>query len=464
MGKILSIFILFVFGFISVMAQEETITIDKIHIEGNSKTKNSIILRELMFEQDSSYSTSQWLEAKEKSIENLINTSLFNTASINLSKDSTATNTVNIKVIERWYLWPIPQVDIDERNFNVWWETKNLKRLSAGVYLTKENFRGRMEEVKLLFMAGYNQQFGLSYDAPYINKKKTFGLGAEVVWTGRHEVNNATLSDKQAYYKNVETMVQRDLLAAIHFRYRKNYYVSHLIQFRYKNYYFSDSLMANSTNYSWKGLKQLPYFGIYYKIKNDHRDYKPYPLHGYYIDLEVFKNGFGLLDNQGMDLWDIKTTMRKYWQLNDRFYFAGGLMGKISNYEEQPYFLQKSLGYSRDFVRGYEYYVIDGSKYAVVKTNLKWAVIPQNKIRFNFIKTEKFNTVPYAFYLNLFYDAGYVSENKYNDVSNQLPGSFLSSLGLGIDFTTYYDKVARFEIARNNLGEIGFFLHFIAPI
>lgn len=464
MGKILSIFILFVFGFISVMAQEETITIDKIHIEGNSKTKNSIILRELMFEQDSSYSTSQWLEAKEKSIENLINTSLFNTASINLSKDSTATNTVNIKVIERWYLWPIPQVDIDERNFNVWWETKNLKRLSAGVYLTKENFRGRMEEVKLLFMAGYNQQFGLSYDAPYINKKKTFGLGAEVVWTGRHEVNNATLSDKQAYYKNVETMVQRDLLAAIHFRYRKSYYVSHLLQFRYKNYYFSDSLMANSTNYSWKGLKQLPYFGIYYKIKNDHRDYKPYPLHGYYIDLEVFKNGFGLFDNHGMDLWDIKTTIRKYWQLNDRFYFAGGLMGKISNYEEQPYFLQKSLGYSRDFVRGYEYYVIDGSKYAVVKTNLKWAVIPQNKIRFNFIKTEKFNTVPYAFYLNLFYDAGYVSENKYNDVSNQLPGSFLSSLGLGIDFTTYYDKVARFEIARNNLGEIGFFLHFIAPI
>jgi len=115
-------------------------------------------------------------------------------------------------------------------------------------------------------------------------------------------------------------------------------------------------------------------------------------------------------------------------------------------------------------VRGYEYYVIDGSKYVVAKTNLKWAIIPQNKIKFDFIKTEKFNTIPYAFYLNLFYDAGYVSENKFNDVSNQLPGSYLYSLGLGIDFTTYYDKVARFEIARNNLGEIGFFLHFIAPI
>jgi len=336
--------------------------------------------------------------------------------------------------------------------------------MSAGVFLTKENFRGRMEVVKLLFMAGYNQQFGLSYDAPYINKKKTIGLGAEVVWTGRHEVNNATLKDKQAYYKNVDAMVQRDLLAAIHFRYRKNYYVSHLFQLRYKKYQFSDSLLRNSTFYTWKGLKQLPYFGFYYKLKDDHRDYKPYPLHGYYLDIEIFKNGFGLLKNRDMNLWDLKTTMRKYWQLNDRFYFAGGFIGKVSNYQEQPYFLQKSLGYGRDFVRGYEYYVVDGNSYAVLKTNFKWAVIPQNNIKLNFIGTDKFNTIPYAFYLNLFYDAGYVSRNQLNDVSNSLPGNYLSSFGVGLDFSTYYDKVARFEIARNNRGEIGFFLHFIAPI
>jgi len=464
MGRVLLIITLLVTVVFTALSQDDVISIGKIKIDGNTKTKNSIILRELMFEKDSSYTTKQWQEAKTKSIENLINTSLFHSATITLNPDSNKSNSVNIKVVERWYLWPIPQITIDERNFNVWLQTRSLERLSAGVFLTKENFRGRMEEVKLLFMAGYNQQFGFAYDAPYINKKKTFGLGAEVVWTGRHEVNNATLGDKQDYYKNVDEMVQRDLLAAIHFRYRKNYYVSHILQLRFKNYSFSDSLLANSSYYSWQGLKELPYFGIYYKLKDDHRDYKPYPLHGYYLDVELFKNGFGLLKNQGMSLWDIKTTLRKYWQLTDRFYFAGGFIGKISNYQNQPHFLQKSLGYGRDFVRGYEYYVIDGTNYGVAKANIKWAVIPQKKVRLSFISTDKFNTIPYAFYLNLFYDVGYVTEFKQNDATNTLPGSFLNSFGIGLDFTTYYDKVARFEVARNHLGETGFFLHFIAPI
>jgi len=452
------------FVIFGLQAQDDVITIRDINIEGNVKTKNSIILRELMFEKDRSYTSAQWQDAKKKSIENLVNTSLFHAANITLNLDSSQGNTVNIKVVERWYLWPIPQVTIDERNFNVWLQSKSLDRLSAGVFLTKENFRGRMEVVKLLFMAGYNQQFGFAYDAPYINKKKTFGLGAEVVWTGRHEVNNVTLNDRQAYYKDVNDMVQRDLLAAIHFRYRKNYYVSHLFQLRFKNYQFTDSLLVNSSYYSWQGLKELPYFGFYYKLKDDHRDYKPYPLHGYYMDIEVFKNGFGILNNQGMNLWDFKTTLRKYWQLNDRFYIAGGFIGKISNYGAQPHFLQKSLGYGRDFVRGYEYYVIDGSKYAVAKANIKWAIIPERKVKLDFLKTDKFNTIPYAFYLNLFFDAGYVSEYQANDATNQLPGMFLNSFGVGVDFTTYYDKVARFEVARNALGEVGYFLHFIAPI
>ncbi len=445
-------------------AGDSLIFIKNIEIQGNKKTKEAIILRELLFKKGERYPLKEWPVIKEKSRENLINTSLFHSAAISLDNGGDDSVTVNIKVVERWYLWPVPQVDIQERNFNVWWQTKSFERLSAGVFLTKENFRGRMEELMLLFMVGYNKQLGVAYDAPYINKKKTFGLGAEVIWSSRHEVNSATYDDKQVYYKDEQSPVRSDLLAAIHFRYRKNYYLSHLLQLRFHKYYFADSLIEKAPLYSWKDLKELPFFGLYYKIKLDHRDYKPYPLKGYYADLEVFNDGWGLLNNSGMSLWDFKTTLRKYWTLSDRFYFAAGFIGKISNHGIAPYVLHRSLGYGRDFVRGFEYYVVDGSGYAVAKSNIKWAVVQRKSVKVNFIKTEKFNTIPYAFYLNFFADAGYVSRDALSDVSNALPGKVLYSFGLGLDFSTYYDKVMRFEVALNSLGEPGFYLHFIAPI
>jgi outer membrane protein assembly factor BamA len=456
--------ILILVFFVLASAAQNKIVIGKIKIEGNKKTKAPIILRELMFAPDSVFTPSQWIKVKEKSRENLINTSLFHTAGISLQHREKDTADVLIKIVERWYLWPIPQVDIYERNFNVWWQTKSLERLSAGVFLTQENFRGRMEKLMLLFMAGYNKQLGIAYDAPYINKAKTFGLGAEVIWSSRHEVNAMTAADKQVYYKDVDNPVRRDLLAAIHFRYRKNYYISHLLQLRYRSFYFSDSLLTNAPAYTWKGIADLPFFGCYYKLKIDHRDYKPYPLKGYYVDFELFSNGWGLLNNSDMVLLDLKTTMRKYFKLAGRIYAAGSFTGKISNHGNEPYVLTNSLGYGRDFVRGYEYYVVDGPAYGVVKTNIKWAMIPKRVLKLNFIKTEKFNTIPYAFYLNIFADAGFVSRSKTVDPSNRLPGTWLYSAGVGIDFSTYYDKVARFEVAVNALGETGFFLHFIAPI
>jgi outer membrane protein assembly factor BamA len=437
--------------------------IDSIVVEGNAKTLDKIIIRELMFEQGSNYALHDFQELREKSEQNLMNTALFLSAEIHIHKQKNI-NIAYVNVVERWYLWPIPQVDIDERNFNVWWEHKRLDRLSAGVFLTKENFRGRMEKLTLLFMTGYNQQYGLSYEAPYINKSKTLGLGANIIWSGRHEVIAKTLDDKQVFFKDENNYVQEAFRTAVSIQYRKNFRTRHLLEFSYQKNSFSNGLLDSAQNYSWKGQQNLSFFNIFYKLKIDHRNFRPYPLSGYYADIEIFKHGLGILDNKGLDLWDVKTTLRKYWPLAEKWYTAVGFMGKISNYGSEPYLLQKSLGYGRDFVRGYEYYVIDGQHYAVGKSNLKYGLFQDKMLKLDFIKTRKFNTIPWAVYLNFFADAGYVSPNANNDVSNQLPGEFLYSVGLGLDFTTYYDRVARFEVARNHWGEVGFYLHFIAPI
>jgi hypothetical protein len=128
-----------------------------------------------------------------------------------------------------------------------------------------------------------------------------------------------------------------------------------------------------------------------------------------------------------------------------------------------PYFIQSGLGYGRYFVRGYEYYVVDGQKIGLLKANLKFALLPTRVLQINQLKSEKFSKLHYAFYMNLFTDAGY-SEGKYKPDETTLSGKLLYSIGLGLDFVTYYDKVLRIEYSLNRLGESGIFVHFIASI
>ena len=113
--------------------------------------------------------------------------------------------------------------------------------------------------------------------------------------------------------------------------------------------------------------------------------------------------------------------------------------------------------------------MIDGQHYALLKNNLKFAVLPQHIGKIGFIKSSKFNTIPVALYLNAFTDMGFAYHYQGNGPSeekagNTLENTFLIGYGLGLDFTTYYDIVVRLEGAMNKMFQPGVYLHFIAPI
>lgn len=456
------IFILiFVFSFNLVSFSQDFI-VESIKVEGNTQTKTNFILRELPFDNGDTIAFSNWEKIKKQSINNLINTSLFHEAIITLNGKE-AHKEIIIKVVERWYLWPIPQFTIEERNFNVWWETKDLSRASIGMFLTHNNMRGRGEIMKLLVMFGYNKKLGFSYEMPYVNRKKTIGIGMQSIYTTRHEVNMQTEYDKQVYLKTENEVIQEDWLTSLQFTYRPKIHIHNLFQIKFHKWYFADTLLETNNNYSSNMNTDLKYFGIYYKLKIDFRDYKPYPLDGFYVDFEVMKNGLGVFENN-LNMLSFKSTMRKYFKISDRFYYAIGIIGKMSSSAYQPYLLERGLGYGRDFVRGYEYYVVDGQNYIVGKNNIKYAVIPKRTIKMNWIPTDKFNKIPYSIFINVFSDAGIVNNSQFYSQTNYLPNRFLLSGGVGLDFVTYYDAVARFEWAVNRLGESHFYVHFIAPI
>jgi hypothetical protein len=199
-----------------------------------------------------------------------------------------------------------------------------------------------------------------------------------------------------------------------------------------------------------------------YFLKVEHRDLAVYPTKGYYFDMEVIKNGLSFL-NDDVDMTYAISHFKYNIPLANRWNIGLGFAGKYTFQGDVPYYFSKALGYGRDFIRGYEYYVMDGQHFGLVKSNLRFTLLPKKEVHAGFIPLNKFATIPYAFYLNLFSDGGYVNDNKFAS-QNPLSNSWQFGYGAGIDFVTYYDMVFRLEYSFNKLGESGIFLHFTSSI
>ena len=436
--------------------------IDRISFQGNKVTKPHIITRELTFSEGDTLNYCELSKALSKSKENLLNTSLFNFVSLDTSRVEASHMEVTIRITERWYTWPVPIFAIADRNFNAWWLTRDLTRANYGFYIMRDNFRGRKESLSFKFQFGYSEQFGISYSIPYLNKKQTHGLGTSVSYTRNHEIAYKTLNNQLQFYRSHDDYIRNDFSSRLTYTYRHGYYNKHLVEARYYSGSVADTVVAITNEYFVNNRKTMQFFSATYEYRCDHRDSRSYPLKGYYFDLEMTKMGLGLLKNEQLDVFYVQGSVRKYIPLHKRFYFATGIKGKVSSSGRQPYSVQRALGY-RDYVRAYEYYVIDGQSYWLGKASLRYELVQPKTYSLPYLRLEKFTKFHYAMYLSVFSDMGYVEDKinyKYNDLSNSL----LFGTGVGLDFVTYYDTILRLEYSFNKLGENGLFLHFASPI
>lgn len=436
--------------------------VDSITLEGNKVTKPQIMLRELTFKTGDTIQVAGLEKHLERSKYNLNNTLLFNFVEM----DTTTTGKklkIHIKVVERWYIFPIPFVQIAERNFNAWWENKDFSRLDYGMYVVKNNFRGRKENIIALIRLGFNEQYRLTYEIPYINKKQNLGISFTSGFSQHHEIYYLSQENEQLFYKDNHKRSTREFDGYVNLHYRQGLYFNHLLGTGYRYAWAQDTVIKLNPNYFQTGKNETRFLEVNYLFQYDYRDSKIYPLKGHYIEFGASKYGLGLLKNEKTDVWTFELRGQKFFQLSKRWYLQGDLKGKLSSNAYQPYYIQRGLGYFLDFIRGYEPYVIDGQHYGLFKSNLKFAVIPTKVLTLKFIKKGRFNPIPYALYANLYYDSGYVIDDQFQ-TGNPLSNSYQHGFGAGIDFVTYYDRVLRLEYSVNKLGETGFFVHFTSSL
>ena len=453
--------IIFFFLFLSQVAQAQ-ITVSTIVLSGNTKTQNDIIIRELSFEKNVSYATGDLDKRIEKSKENLINLKLFNFVTINKTENKDSTE-ITIDVIEKWYIWPFPVFEISERNFNTWWKEfaannySDFSRLNYGVEFNWQNFRGRNELLKLKIRKGFKEHYLLGYEVPYFNKNKTIGINTNLQFFRRKKTHFSTEENKLNYIES-DTFNSIDYDLNTEITYRKNLHQKHKLKFTYLQSTITDSIAILNPNYLGNSLSNTSIYSLSYIFEYENRDYINYPLHGFALSFGAKKY---LSEKANVKHFEFATKLDKYIEPYNRFYIGSSFKAKYSTGGEQPYFIQKALGYDH-YVRGYEYYVVDGQSYWLSKTAAKYALIEKTTFDIPYVKMKQFNKSHYSLYLGIFSDIGYVIDNQ-NQEQNSINNSLLWGKGIALDYVTYYDKLLRIEYSINALGEKGVFLHFSSP-
>lgn len=441
--------------------------IDSIIISGNKITREPVILREILFAKGDFVAINHIDSLIARSKVNLINTSLFNFVEIDKSftDPDSAGLSVTVRVTERWYIWPTLIMKLSDRNFNVWWQTKDFSRLSYGFYIDWQNFRGRKEDLILKMQWGYNRVIQLNYLIPYLDRRKIFGLEFGIGYSRQKETAYQTMYNKQEFFKEPgEGFARRSYHASGKMIYRRNIHNTHSLELSYDLQHFSDSLVSENKYFTVDSSDVVQYISLNYIFKSDHRDNKAYPLNGYYADFSLVKHGLWTFDRNTLNTANITATYRKFWELHPRVFFATGINGMVSA-GYQPYFILGGIGYDRDIVRSYEYYLVDAQHFCISKNNVKFALIPTQVKKISFIRTDKFSKIFYALYMNVFFDAGLSYYNQdFGKVTNDLQNVLLLGYGTGFDLVTYYDVVVRLEFSVNFKNETGIFLHFRAPI
>jgi outer membrane protein assembly factor BamA len=448
-------------------AKGRKFVVGRIEVSGNYITKTSVVIRELTFKQGDTLNSADWAGIKLRSKNNLLNTSLFNFADIDTVRFPTGEMDITIKVVERWYLWPAPIFHVEERNFNTWWEQDHhrLDKADYGVSLSDYNMFGAKQTLTLIAQFGYTEQFGIGYLIPYLTKKQASGLQFSFSYGQNREIPYTSVNNVLTYLNYPAQIIREQYAGTLDYIYRQGLYNTFSLEADYFQASVTDTIQKLTKDYLPGGQSTAAFPELKFYFKRDMRDHAAYPLDGYYCDFSINEYGLNLpLNNTPFNLLYFQSSFHKYWPISPRFYYEAEVEGKVSQDGTQPYYLQRALGYSNSFVRGYELYVVDGNDYALVKNEIKFRIFNVPAQSLPLFGIHQFDKTFYALYLTAFSDWGYVGAPNPNTTNNFLANTPLWGNGIGLDFVTYYDLVLRAEYSFNKLGQSGFFLHFLAPM
>ena len=425
--------------------------IGNIYIEGNKRTKPYIVKRELPFKEGDSIYLPELVRGFEISRQQLMNTTLFNEASIALKAFRGYYVDIIIQVKERWYIFPLPYFKPVDRNLSEWArQGYSLDRINYGFKFNYNNFTGRNDKLKIWLITGYTQQVQLQYDQPYADKTLKHGYGVGFRYSFNREINFNTNDNQQLFVDTLSAGIKQ-WAGHLDYTYRPGLRTFNLVRLGFTRMQVDTQVLNLNPKYFNNGKNIVSYPELSYTLNYYKVDYIPFPLSGWMGEIGILKRGI----HADMDMWQLSGKFTKAWPLNRKFFFNWQTSGVLRIPFDQPFINQRLFGYSDLYLRGLERYVIDGVAGVLSRQTLR-----RELFRFSiptYLKSKTHDRIPFRIYARTFADIGY-AYNKYN-TGNSLVNRMLYSAGFGLDIVSFYDFVLRLDYSFNQLGQNGLFLH-----
>jgi outer membrane protein assembly factor BamA len=424
-----------------------------IAISGNKKTKANIILRELSFTIGEEYPLNVIAENFRTARRQLMNTGLFHEVVVSLKSLSGYDVSVNVEVIEKWYIWPKVFIRPVDKTFGQWWNEKHrsMDRINYGLRLSHNNITGRNDKLRISLMDGYTRQMSFQYYGLRLDRDLKWSTNLGVSFGKNKEVNYMTLNNKQVPLNNSDQYLRSYFNAFLQFNYRPAIKTTHTFGIGYTYENIADTIFKLNPYFSSKP-NVVCYPELAYKLSYFDVDFIPYPTKGFMGEFSFRKMGF----SGPVNLWEITAKASRSWPVGPKYFFNLKGVGMLKLPFDQPYITRQFIGYDGKYLQGYEYYVIDGVAGGYVKASIARPVL-NTHISIPSQRLKLLNYIPIKLYAKTFVNAGY-AYNKWPG-QNQLANKMLYSGGVGFDLITCTDFVIKFEWSFNRLGDNGLYLH-----
>lgn len=396
-----------------------SLVIRSIRIEGNNATQPYVILREMSLHVGDTLSQASLVRDRDR----VYNLGLFNKVSIS-HRDSAAASDLVVTVVERWYIFPFPVLDLRTRSANT---------LSYGLGVMHQNFLGRDEKISASFSSGYDRSAALTYQNPRLTGDGDIFLRTVFQYRDSHSLDN----NSDVVFEQINRM------ASVSVGKRFGYFQTLIWTAGYQTWQLPDTTLGRTV--SPDGTDRFIELGLHYTF--DARNVREYPTDGWYLDVTATNDGVG--SESTVKTFKFASDLRWYAMMGHDItlacrsfgtYMAGG---PVPMYHRL--FLSNRLG-----VRGYNQRDYTGEDVVGGSAEVRLPIIEPRFITFNFLNIYQFNTTRFGIYAAFFTDVGKIwfRSNEFEEVP------WLASAGAGLHFLLPYSLILRTEISVNAIGQL----------
>ena len=388
-----------------------------IRIDGNTVTRSRVITREMSLHVGDTLSQTTLKGDRDR----IYNLGLFNKVTVTHA-DTAAFADLLVTVVERWYIFPSPILDI---------KTRDLSTLSYGLGVTDQNFLGRNEKLSASFGTGYDRSASLTYQNPRLTDDDDILLRTAFSYRDSHTLANSNIEFEQINRSGSLSLGKRF-----------GFFQTLIGTAGYQLWQIPDTSLGRTV--SPDGTDRFIELGLHYTY--DARNVREYPTDGFYLDATATNDGFS--SESTIKTFTCAADIRWYTMVNENVALAlrgfGSLVagGVVPVYHDL--FLSSRLG-----VRGYNQRDYQGEDIVGGSAEVRVPLISPRFITFNFLNIHQFNTMRFGVYGSLFTDVGKLWYRS--DSFGNVP--WLASAGMGIHFLLPYSFVLRTELSFNALGQ-----------